>query len=108
VAETEPVRPILLRLSSLIQELGPDVTEEREDTYVAFSRGRRFALLQPSTATRVDVGLVLPDAEETERLRPAGSFGSGRTTHLVSLAHEDEIDAELTDWLRAAYDAAAT
>ena len=104
----EPIRPVLARLMSVVEELGPDVATEPRGTYVAFSRGRQFALLQPSTATRLDVGLVLPGATETERLRSAGDFGSERTTHRVSLAHEDEIDGELTDWLRAAYDGAAT
>ena len=104
----EPIRPVFTRLTSLIGEFGDDVETEPRQTYVAFSRGRQFALVQPSTPTRLDVGLVLPDYDETERLRPAGSFGSGRTTHRVSLAHEDEIDGELTEWLRAAYDAAAT
>jgi predicted transport protein len=103
----ELIHPIFTRLSSVIEELGDDVGSEPRQTYVAFSRGRQFALLQPSTPTRLDVGLVLPGAEDTERLRPAGSFGSGRTTHRVSLAHEDEIDAELTGWLRDAYDGAA-
>lgn len=104
----EPIGPVLTRLTSVIEELGDDVATEPQQTYVAFSRGRQFALLQPSTPTRLDVGLVLPDAAETERLRPAGSFGSERITHRVSLAHEDEIDAELTGWLRAAYAGAAT
>jgi len=103
----EPIHPILTRLTSVIEELGDDVSVEPRRTYVAFSRVRQFALLQPSTATRLDVGLVLPDAEETPRLRPAGSFGSGRISHRVSLAHEDEVDAELIAWLRDAYDVAA-
>ena len=106
LAGKEAIRPIFTRLSSLLEELGPDVTMDPRQTYVAYSRGRQFALLQPSTATRLDVGLVLPGAAEGDRLRPAGSFGSGRITHRVSLAHEDEIDAELTEWLRSAYDAA--
>jgi predicted transport protein len=103
----EQIHPILTRLTSLIEELGGDVKVEPRHTYIAFSRVRQFAVLQPATATRLDVGLVLPDAEETPRLRPAGSFGSGRVSHRVSLAHEDEIDAELTGWLRDAYDVAA-
>ena len=103
----EPIRPIFTRLTSVIEELGGDVRVEPRQTYVAFSRARQFALLQPSTATRLDVGLVLPGAQETQRLRPAGSFGSGRISHRISLAHEDEIDAELTGWLRDAYDVAA-
>ena len=100
----EPIRPIFTRLTLEIEELGDDVKVEPRQTYVAFSRVRQFAVLQPSTATRLDVGLVLPDAEETQRLWPAGSFGSGRISHRVSLAHEDEIDAELIAWLRDAYD----
>jgi predicted transport protein len=106
LAGKDAIRPVFARLSSLIEELGDDIAREPRQTYVAFSRGRQFALMQPSTATRLDVGLVLDGVAETDRLRPAGSFGSGRITHRVSLAHEDEIDAELTDWLRAAYDAA--
>ena len=102
----EPIHPILTRLSSVIEELGDDVKSEPRQTYIAFSRVRQFAVLQPATPTRLDVGLVLPGAEETERLRPAGSFGSGRISHRVSLAHEDEIDTELTGWLRDAYDVA--
>jgi hypothetical protein len=103
----EPIRPVLAALTSAIEELGADVKVEPRRTYVAFSRVRQFALLQPSAATRLDVGLVLPGARETPRLRPAGSFGSGRISHRVSLAHEDEIDPELTGWLRDAYDVAA-
>jgi len=100
----EPIRPIFTRLTLEIEELGDDVKVEPRQTYVAFSRVRQFAVLQPSTATRLDVGLVLPDADETQRLRPAGSFGSGRISHRVSLAHEDEVDAELIAWLRDAYE----
>jgi len=94
--------PVVARLTSLIEELGADVTTAEEAASITFSRGRGFARLETATPTRVDVALVLPDAEETERLRPADGFG----THRVSLAHEDEIDGELTEWLRAAYAAA--
>jgi hypothetical protein len=108
VAGTEDtqIHPIATRLTSVIEELGGDVTRDERDTYVAFSRGRQFAVLEPTAPTRLDVGLVLPDAEATERLRPAGSFGPETVTHRVSLAHEDEIDGELAGWLRAAYAAA--
>ncbi len=103
----ELIHSILTRLTSVIEELGDDVKVEPRQTYIAFSRVRQFAMLQPSTPTRLDVGLVLPEVAETPRLRPAGSFGSGRISHRVSLAHEDEVDAELTGWLRDAYDVAA-
>jgi len=99
----DEVRPIVARLSSILEELGDDVEVEHHADSIAYSRGRRFAFLEPAPK-RVDVGLVLPDTDETERLRPAAGDG---ITHRVSLAHEDEIDGELVTWLRDAYTAAA-
>jgi hypothetical protein len=68
---------LLARLSSLVEEIGAPVRIE-----------------QP-VPTRVDVLLTLPGADETERLRHVSG-----DTYRVSLAHEDEIDGELTEWLR--------
>jgi hypothetical protein len=98
----DEVRPIVARLSSILEELGEDVEVDAEGSSITFSRGRPFALLEAATPKRLDVSLVLPDGGETERLRP----GSDGFTHRVSLAHEDEIDAELVTWLREAYEAA--
>jgi len=99
----DEVRPILARLSSILEELGDDVRVESDGNSVEFSRVRRFALLDHANPKRLDVSLVLPGVAETERLRPA----SDGFTHQVSLAHEDEIDAELISWIRDAYDLAA-
>jgi predicted transport protein len=101
------LRPVFDRLRSEIEGLGDDVELEAKKTYVAFSRGRQFAIVQPSTKTRVDVGLTLPGETTTDRLEPAGSFGTDRTTNRVGLRSPDEVDAELVGWLRAAYDNAA-
>jgi hypothetical protein len=68
---------LLARLNSLVDEIGTPVRIE-----------------QP-VPTRVDLYLTLPGAEETERLRHVSG-----DTYRVSLAHEDEIDGELTEWLR--------
>lgn len=78
---------------------------EAGGTYVSFGRPRQFAFVQPSTRTRVDVGLRLPGAAPTERLAEAGSFGSGNITHRVALGAPEDVDAELEGWLRDAYDA---
>jgi hypothetical protein len=101
---SEPIHPAYLRLSSLIEELGGDVTVEQTGSAAQFSRGALFAMLEPVSPTRLDLALVLPGMTPTERLRPAEDAGS---TYRVSLAHEDEIDAELIGWLRDAYEAAA-
>jgi predicted transport protein len=101
------LRPIYDRLAQAAQALGGDVTLDPRVTYVALNRRRQFGLIQPSTRTRVDLGLILPNTAPTSRLQPAGSFGSGRTTHRVAIASVGEVDGELLGWLRAAYDADA-
>ncbi|MBF6589466.1 MAG: DUF4287 domain-containing protein [Ktedonobacterales bacterium] len=96
--------PIYERLVATMGALGDDVRLEPRETYVALIRQRQFALIQPSTKTRVDVGLVLPGTAPTSRLAAAGSFGSGRVTHRVALSTPEAVDAELVAWLRAAYE----
>jgi len=87
--------------------LGDDVRVEARQTYMTFSRGKQFAMIQPISIKRVDVGLIGPHLQSTERLQPAGSFGSGRVTHRVALTTPDDMDADLLGWLRAAYEWAA-
>jgi hypothetical protein len=49
--------------------------------------------------------LRLPAVEPTDRLLAAGSFGSGSITHKISLHDDTELDDEVRELLRAAYDA---
>jgi hypothetical protein len=81
------------------------VVESPKRTYVSLRRNKQFALVQPSTKTRVDVGLVLPDPDQGSRLEPAGSWNS-MCTHRVRIESADEVDQELMGWLKEAYDAA--
>jgi hypothetical protein len=103
-AGKEALRPIYDRVAWVIAGLG-EVQVGPRGTYVSFGRPKQFALVAPSTKTRVDVGLRLPGVPSTDRLVEAGSFGSGNITHKVALASPDDVDAELEGWLRAAYDA---
>jgi predicted transport protein len=99
------LRPIYDKLLAGVMAFGPDVVESPKRTYVSLRRNKQFALVQPSTKTRVDVGLVLPDPEQGRRLEPAGSWNS-MCTHRVRLESADEVDQELMGWLKEAYHAA--
>ncbi|MBB5660012.1 DUF4287 domain-containing protein [Brevundimonas halotolerans] len=73
--------------------------------YVSLRRSKQFALLQPSTKDRLDVGLVLKGVEPAGRLEAAGSWNA-MVTHRVRVSSVDEVDAELEGWLRQAWAAA--
>lgn len=98
------VRPIYDTLIREIAKFGPDVEVSPKKTYVSLRRSKQFALIQPSTATRVDVGINLKGQSSTARLEPSGSFNA-MVSHRVRVADLREVDKELVAWLRKAYDA---
>lgn len=84
---------------------GSDVEFAPKKAYVSLRRSKQFALVQPSTKTRVDVGLKLRDAAPEGRLEASGSFNA-MVSHRVRVESPAEVDAELIGWLRKAYDEA--
>lgn len=101
----EALRPIHDALVAAVQKFGGDVELAPKKAYVSLRRSKQFGLIQPSTATRVDVGLNLKGVAPTERLEAAGSWNS-MCTHRVRVSSRKEVDAELKGWLKQAYGAA--
>lgn len=75
-------------------------------TYVALARNRQFAVIQPTTKDRVDLGLAMGKAPARGRLKAAKSVGSGRITHAIALHQPKDVDREVAGLLRRAYDQA--
>ena len=73
--------------------------------YVSLRGKKQFALIQPSTKTRLDVGINSKELEITERLEKSGSFNS-MCSHRIRLTDATEVDNELIGWLKAAYEEA--
>lgn len=96
--------PIYEKVLAYALSLGADVRVEPRQSYVAFARAKQFALIQPSTKTRADLGLALPNTEPSERLVASTNFGSGSISRRVALASVDDVDAEIEGWLRQAYE----
>jgi hypothetical protein len=99
------LKPAYDKLAKMIEGFGKDVEFSPKKAYVSLRRSKQFALIQPSTATRLDVGINLKGVAPTSRLEASGSWNA-MVTHRVKLASAADIDAELKAWLKAAYDAA--
>ena len=97
--------PIYEALSEAASKLGKDATLSPKKAYVSLRRNKQFGLIQPSTRTRVDLGLCLGDEAPNGRLEAAGSFNS-MVTHRIRIAELGQVDAELKAWMRQAYDGA--
>lgn len=104
-AGKEALRPIYDALVAAVEAFGDDVEIAPKRSYVSLRHNRQFGLIQPSTATRVDVGINLKGVEPAGRLEKSGSFNS-MVSHRVRLNAVDDVDEELVSWLRQAYDMA--
>lgn len=98
------MRPIYDAIIKAVNGFGPDVVVAPKKAYVSLRRGKQFAIIQPSTRTRVDVGINLKGVAPGKRLEASGSFNS-MVTHRVRLAGAGEVDAQMIAWLKQAYDA---
>lgn len=99
------LKPMYDALVAAVRGFGGDVELAPKKAYVSLRRSKQFGLIQPSTASRLDVGITLKGTPPTERLEAAGTWNS-MVTHRVRLTASDEVDGELIAWLQEAYEKA--
>lgn len=99
------LKPIHDKLIMLVEGFGKDIEFSPKKAYVSLRRSKQFGLIQPSTATRLDLGLNLKGVAPSGRLEASGSWNA-MVSHRVKLASAADVDAEVKAWLKAAYDAA--
>ncbi|MBN1449369.1 MAG: DUF4287 domain-containing protein [Bacteroidetes bacterium] len=99
------LRPLYDALIAEVRKFGSDVEIEPKKTYVSLRRSKQFAIVQPATKDRIDLGLNLKGVDATERLE-GGTVFSGMCTHRVRITAKKDIDAQLRSWLKQAYEQA--
>ncbi|MGB5353610.1 MAG: DUF5655 domain-containing protein [Woeseia sp.] len=60
----------------IAKTFGKDVEVAPTKTYVSLRRNKQFALIQPSTKDRVDIGINLKGSKPGGRLEASGSFNA--------------------------------
>ncbi len=101
------LRPIHDTLIKFGVGLGDDVKVCPCQTIVPFYRQHVFAQIKPATRTRIDFGLALKGAKRKppKRLLDTGGLAKGdRITHQIKISSVAEIDTEVQEWLKVAYD----
>ena len=95
------LRPIHEKVMAAITDFGPFEIAPKKG-YLSLRRKKQFAMIGPATKTRVEVGLNMKGVEATTRLMamPAG----GMCQYKVNVTAAEEVDQELLDWVRQAYD----
>lgn len=93
-------------LAAKIAKFGADVTVGTTSTYISLLRnGKKFGIVMPSSAERLDIGVKFKGVAPTARLEASGTWHN-MVTHRVRVGDPKQIDSELLAWLKQAYDAA--
>ena len=96
------LRPLHDALLGQVRALGAfDIAPKKG--YLSLRRRKQFAMIQPSTTSRIDLGLILPaTTPAVGRLEPAATFNP-LFTHRVRITAATDLDDELRGWLATAY-----
>ncbi len=97
------LRPIYEALVKSMGSFGADIQFAPKKTYVSVRRNKQFAIIQPSTKDRVDVGINLKGKKSTQRLEDSGSFNA-MVSHRVRITEPKQVNAQLLGWLKSAYE----
>jgi predicted transport protein len=93
------------KIMKAVNELGKDVELAPKKGYMSLRRKKQFAIIQPSTKTRLDVGLNIKKEAPSGIAEKAGSWNA-MCTHRIKIEDEKLIGKELFAWIKKAYDEA--
>lgn len=101
-AGKDEMHAIYRSLMAEIEKFGPDVEVAPKKAYVSLRRNKQFALIQPSTKTRLDIGLNLKGVAPDGKLEAAGSFNA-MCTHRIRIEQVGDVTPDVIGWIKQAY-----
>lgn len=101
----ENLKPWYDKIMAEINKFGKDVEVAPKKAYVSLRRKKQFAILQPSTKDRLDIGLNIKGVTPSGIVED-GSKWNAMCTHRIKLTEEKTINKDLFNWIKQAYDQA--
>lgn len=98
----EHFKPIYDKLISEIQNFGNDIEIAPKNSYVSLRRKKQFATLNPATKTRFEIGINLKGQETKGKLE--AEKPNSMCSHKINLTDLKDIDKEVIEWIKTAYD----
>jgi len=93
------------RIMNEVNRFGTDVEVSPKKAYVSLRRKKQFAIIQPSTKARMDIGLNIKGISPSGNVEAAGSWNS-MCTHRIKVQDEKSVNADLINWIKQAYEQA--
>jgi predicted transport protein len=101
----ENLKPWYDLIIAEVKKFGSDVELAPKKAYVSLRRKKQFALIQPSTKDRLDVGLNIKGVPPSGLTTASGSWNA-MCTHRIKVEDKASLGKELINWLKQAYDQA--
>ncbi|HSI76832.1 MAG TPA: DUF5655 domain-containing protein [Lunatimonas sp.] len=98
----EHLKPIYDKLMAEIATFGDDIDISPKNAYVSLRRKKQFATLNPATKARFEVGINLKGQDPQGKLE--AEKPNAMCSHKINLTGIDDIDNEVIEWIRKAYD----
>ncbi|HUN80946.1 MAG TPA: DUF5655 domain-containing protein [Phycisphaerae bacterium] len=99
------LKPVYSAILKTAKKLGREIRFCPCKTMVPIYRNHVIAEIKPSTLTRIDLGFALGPTKARGRLIDTGGYAKkDRITHRIPITSVSEIDAEVTSWLKKAYE----
>jgi predicted transport protein len=98
----EHFKPIFDKLMSEVLKFGKDIEVAPKNAYVSLRRKKQFAILNPATKTRFEVGINLKGQEPKGKLE--AEKPNAMCSHKIKLTDLTDIDKEVIEWIKNAYD----
>ncbi len=100
----EHFKPIYDKLISEIQTFGNDIEIAPKISYVSIRRKKQFAILNPATKTRFEIGINLKGQVPKGKLEPEKP--NAMCSHKININDIKDIDSEVFEWIKKSYDKA--
>jgi len=90
------------KLISEIKTYGTDIEIAPKNNYVSLRRKKQFAILNPATKTRFEIGINLKGQKPKGKL--IEEKPNSMCSHKINITDITEIDSEIVGWIKTAYD----
>jgi predicted transport protein len=101
----ENLKPWYDKIMMEINKFGKDIELAPKKAYVSLRRKKQFAIIQPSTKDRLDVGLNIKGVAPSGNVEE-GAKWNAMCTHRIRVEDEKTINKDLINWIKQAYEQA--
>ena len=98
----EHFKPLYDKLVTEILQFGSNIEIAPKKAYVSLRSKKQFAILNPATKSRFEIGLIIKNQEGEGVLKDVKTSNS-MCSHKINLSSIEEINDDIINWIKIAY-----